>query len=378
MFRITMLPAAQGDCLWIEYGKPTAPKRMIIDGGVHATAAALRERIEDLPVKKRVFELAVITHVDLDHIAGMLELLEDPPTGLVIKDFWFNGFDHLPESADDTSVLGARMGEVLMHRLQTQTDHLRKWNGKFRGTAISVRSMELPTSARKLPSYKFAGGMRMTVLAPLGKRLLKLRKQWLDEIDKLGLTAGRAGASLVGHPEDEEEDDTVLGDDRLETARDIKNLAAGTFHEDTSKANGSSIVLLAECDGKRCLFAGDAFAADVLAAVNLLNNDSETPFAVDAWKLAHHGGDKNTSAELIAAIETDTYLVSTSGVRYGHPKAATLCRVLTERPDVGTPRFVFNFSSKQTKKWSDPSKFGSEFRYQPVYPASEGTQVVEL
>jgi len=138
---------------------------------------------------------------------------------------------------------------------------LKKWNGKFRGKAVSVGSMELPATAAELPTFRLAGGMQITVLAPLGKRLFRLRKQWVSEIEKLHLVPGRAGEELIGHPEEEEVDDTVLGEVRLESARDIDQLAQATFHEDGSLANGSSIVLLAEHDGKRCLLGGDAYAA---------------------------------------------------------------------------------------------------------------------
>ena len=173
-------------------------------------------------------------------------------------------------------------------------------------------------------------------------------------------------------------DDTVLGEVRLESARDIDRLAQATFHEDGSLANGSSIVLLAEHDGRRCLLGGDAYAADVLAAVQLLAGDTDDPLVVDAWELAHHGGEKNTSAELIAAIETSCYIISTSGVRYGHPKPETLARVLTHRPGADTPRFVFNYRSKTTTLWDDPSKFAPEYTYEPVYPEQDGTQILAL
>lgn len=378
MFRITMLPAAQGDCLWVEYGSATKPKRILIDGGVHASEMVLRDRIERLDPADRVFELAVITHIDLDHIAGMLKLLEDPPDGLVIKDFWFNGFDHLPTSPTDTSTLGARMAEELMEWLRRQTRTIKAWNGRFDGRAVSVGAPELPASAADLPSFDLEG-MRLTVLAPLGKRLARLRSTWADEIERLDLTPGRAGADLIGHPEDEVEDDSVLGDVRLESARDLEKLAAGPFSEDASRANGSSIVLLAEHANKRCLFTGDAFAANVLAAVQLLTRDEGgEPLNVDAWKIAHHGGEKNTSPDLIAAIGTRNYLLSTSGSRYQHPKAETLSRIVTNRPDGETARLVFNYRSTQTERWADPGKFAPRYDYEPLFPVVAGTHSIDL
>ena len=46
MFTIEMLPGGPGDCLWIEYGKPAAPRRILVDGGASAGAqSALRKRV---------------------------------------------------------------------------------------------------------------------------------------------------------------------------------------------------------------------------------------------------------------------------------------------------------------------------------------------
>ena len=44
MFTIEMLPGGPGDCLWIEYGTPSKPKRMLVDGGSHSEEE-LRRRI---------------------------------------------------------------------------------------------------------------------------------------------------------------------------------------------------------------------------------------------------------------------------------------------------------------------------------------------
>src|SRR5918999_468109 len=93
MFRIEMLPAYEGDCLWVEYGQADAPRRLIIDAGRKATYQALVERLValDQPV-----ELFVMTHIDDDHIFGAVPLFADArvkPT--IFKDIWYNGYTHL-------------------------------------------------------------------------------------------------------------------------------------------------------------------------------------------------------------------------------------------------------------------------------------------
>ena len=97
MFRIEMLPAAHGDCLWIEYGRGPQARRILIDGGPAHTYPALRERILHLPTDQRRFELLVVTHIDSDHIGGMVKLLADSSFDLKISDAWFNGHKHLPD-----------------------------------------------------------------------------------------------------------------------------------------------------------------------------------------------------------------------------------------------------------------------------------------
>ncbi len=77
MFRIEMLPAAHGDCLWIEYGSGREIHRILIDGGPAHAYPALRERILHLPADERHFDLLVITHIDADHIEGIIRLLLD-------------------------------------------------------------------------------------------------------------------------------------------------------------------------------------------------------------------------------------------------------------------------------------------------------------
>jgi hypothetical protein len=46
MFTIEMLPAAHGDCLWIEYGSSRDTYRMLIDTGTMHSYVNLKRRIE--------------------------------------------------------------------------------------------------------------------------------------------------------------------------------------------------------------------------------------------------------------------------------------------------------------------------------------------
>ena len=75
MFRIELLPAGIGDAIWIEYGDPANPKRIVIDGGpAPSYQKGLLARLERLKKTdpKAIIDLFVITHIDADHIDGCL------------------------------------------------------------------------------------------------------------------------------------------------------------------------------------------------------------------------------------------------------------------------------------------------------------------
>ncbi|MCU7876385.1 MAG: MBL fold metallo-hydrolase [Candidatus Thiodiazotropha sp. (ex Lucinoma borealis)] len=86
-----MLPARHGDCLWIEYGELAAPHRILIDGGTSGTFQDLKKRFEAIPETQREFELLVVTHIDADHISGVLKLLESDLPGVRLNLPQFNG-----------------------------------------------------------------------------------------------------------------------------------------------------------------------------------------------------------------------------------------------------------------------------------------------
>src|SRR5262245_38687628 len=98
MLRIEMLTDGHGDCLWFEYGNPSKPSRVLIDGGATGTyKRALRDKLRALGAQTPPFELLVVTHIDADHIAGTLDLLEDRDMPFKASDVWFNGYRHLPD-----------------------------------------------------------------------------------------------------------------------------------------------------------------------------------------------------------------------------------------------------------------------------------------
>ena len=287
---------------------------------------------------------------------GILELLqEDTPEGLVIDDFWFNGYKHLlaPEG-----ILGPKQGE----RLSIWIEHHRFPQNK----AFNGESVVLPDDG-SLPEITLFGGMKLTLLSPNRDRLVRLLSEWKKIIEDMNLPPGEAGtelAELIGHPI--EKPLGVLGD------IDVEILGNLSFENDASRPNGSSIAFLAEFEGKRVLFTGDCFADDLQETIpKLLGPADKLPLNIDFLKLSHHGGKKNTSKELLELVNCDNYLISTDGSYYHHPNQETISRILLLRDE--PTHFYFNYRSEENEVWDNES-LKKEWNYQTTFPleGSEG------
>ena len=349
MFRIEMLPAGHGDCLWIEYGDPKAPRRVLIDGGAAGTyKRALRERLRGLRENERRFELLVVTHIDADHITVILELLEDSETRFQARDIWFNGYRHLPDEKPETlgPVQGERLTDLLVKR---------PWNREFKEAAVVVQA------DGDLPRLQLEGGLVLTLLSPTPGKLADLKPEWEKEVRKAGLDPNQPRPGEVESPE---------GFDLLGSP-DVEALAAEAFSEDSAKANGSSIALLAEFEGRRLLLTGDAHPGIMTAAIKRLAGGGR--LAVDACKLPHHGSKANVNRQFLQALDCRKWLFSTNGAYFRHPDRQTVARVIKwggAQPELG-----FNYRTQYNDVW-DGKPLREQYGYKVSYPASDAEGIV--
>lgn len=349
IFRIEMLPARHGDCIWIEYGEERAPRRLLIDGGPLAAYAALEARIERVPVDARNLELLVVTHVDADHIEGAVKLLNDDALGVRYRDIWFNGWPQLTYSPRDDSPRSAEPwvksrspihGQYLALRIEGRGH---AWNRHFRGRPVLV------PEHGTLPVVELDGGMKLTLLTPTSKKLATMRSAWK-----------KAAAALGLDPENTEAFAQRLEDDsRYRSAHpagaapfDVAQTAAVATKVDGAAANGASIAFVAEFEGKRCAFLADAHLGDVEASFERLAQVYGEPrLRLDAVKVSHHGSSGNMSASLLEKIDCARYLISTDGSIFGHPDDEALAQIVLggQRP----VRLLFNYRSDHNARWAD-------------------------
>jgi beta-lactamase superfamily II metal-dependent hydrolase len=325
-FRVEMLPAREGDCLLVSYRDEAArrDRHVLIDGGRKATWPTLKERLSALPEEERELELLVVTHVDRDHIEGVLEMFRDANRPVMFKEVWFNAYRHL--SADES--YGPAQGEELSAWL---ADNAVSWNARFDGRAVRV------STDGSLPTFELEGGLALTVLSPTQAKLSKLIPVWEDECKKSGIKPGD-GYEII------ETKSESFG------AIDVDALADSPDKRDSTEANGSSIALLATYAGRSVLLAADAHLDVLEASIDALRGAGK--LALAALKVSHHGSKHNTTTSLLKKLACKTYLVSTNGSQFGHPDDNAIARIIR---DGRAEMLIFNYRTEQTKKWDRKS-----------------------
>ncbi len=340
---VEVLPARLGDCLLVECPRPDGTTwRMLVDGGPPDTWPLLEARLRRLDPGDRHIDVAVITHIDNDHIGGMLPFLASD-LAADVGDFWFNGRPHLPVTGPDRP-RSVDQGESLVAALRgsdgdplaggpaalaSRTRAL-PWNAAFGGGPVDTGA------AGGFVEVAGPGGPTVTVLSPTTKRLTRLADTWSKSL-----------RAALGAP------DRDVGLDVLGPLDDLEHLAETRTPQDSSVPNGSSIALLVEHRGASVVLGADAYGGVLAAALQgVARARGDETLSVDAFKLPHHGSEANVVAALLRAAPARHYLVSTNGDVFHHPDDAAVARVVLGAP--AGPTLWFNYRTPRTERWADP------------------------
>lgn len=368
MFRIHMLPAQDGDCFLVETG--SRPHRILIDGGRRDTAAEIESLLDALDPAERRIDLMVLTHIDEDHVAGLVKLLASPAR-LSVGEVWFNGLDHArradgqrfklrvqPEPApavaerEELAMLGVRSARDFVNALAVRRC---SWNALLTDGVAWVE----PTVP--LPSVPLPEGGRITLLGPPRTKLAAFANSWKGAFERLLESEAQEATMLSGR------------EHQLPPPRpdEIFRLALNEDAPDTSKVNGTSIVLVIEFGGRRALFAADAHPGDVAVALGRFGGEGRVRF--DAVKVAHHGSARNNTSELIDRLDSPLWLISTNGA-HDHPNREAIARILLAPPK--GKRLLFNYPIP-AKTWANAC-LAKHFDYEMNQPNSRGVIAVDL
>jgi len=324
--QIKALKAGNGDCFLISYfGNNRKRVNILIDGGngFDTYKKHIRTEIQSRIKKKQVIDLLIITHIDQDHIKGIIYLTKDIiDTGHYIKassitKYWFNSAHtcKLEQTARETFDVSENEMKALEKYLHTLPDE--QWDIRYKIHSPMV--MEL---------Y----GARITILSPTSDRLHQFEETF--------------GANDIGD----------YGNDYKNTIEKLIRIETELFLKkqedlDTKLQNATSIAFLFEHEKKSILFMGDAIPEVIDRAIEQLILARKLPkLKVDIIKLSHHASRKSISMKFLELVECDKFIISTNGKKANLPNKSALAKVLGHRGrEIQKPiTFYFNYPDLST------------------------------
>jgi len=327
MFNLHIVEARYGDCFVLEYGAAALPRYLLIDGGPgEVYEPYLKPLLETIKGRGGALDAAVVSHVDDDHIHGLLDLLTDlqwqrvreKPEVIAIGELWHNTFSETigDEVQQRFSQFLDRAGP--MRALLGQSDLISRDIAQGDALTRAARTLGVPVNSRfgqpstiivdRLPHPIILENLTLHIIGPTQASLEALRVEWLAWLAE------------------QEERVPVMA---------MEGAARAMRRADASVPNLSSIMFLAQADGHSILFTGDGRDGHILqglAQAGLLDADGKCH--VDALKLPHHGSKYNVSAEFFQQVTADRYLISASG-KHGHPHKDTLKWIVEAARDQG-------------------------------------------
>jgi beta-lactamase superfamily II metal-dependent hydrolase len=402
--------ATDGDCLLLESAKG---RRVLIDGGRTASFEdGTRPVLDSLRDANKAIDLVVVSHIDADHISGIIPLLDgvgqwvafehrratssrgeraklkEPklPKPPEISAVWHNSWrQQLGDLVDPAGNLAQAVGAAVEIAFGANIEDVP--NPAARALANLATSMAQGEDLMNLidgagvpipfnqpfdgmvmlqdPIHvETLGDLKLSVLGPMQEHLDTLREEWQAWVDKLGAGRGAArGRQGIG-------DGLSVGDVPLDTARQeseelLDNLANAAKVDNLPNAaqiiteadgsnvtppNRASIILLAEEKGRTCLLTGDAAEPEVIDGLTAAGRlTDDKPFRCNVVKVQHHGSEHNVSLEFATRVLAEHYVFSGDGAS-GNPEDSVIKTVVEGRlkADPSTP-FTLWFTTSETR-----------------------------
>lgn len=358
-----MYPAGNGDAFLIS----AVESNVLIDAGYANTFDDyITHDLHDLSRRGERLDLVIASHIDADHISGLIRFLSlngssESPQLIPIGGIWHNSLRGLSSknqaeiSASDRDILNAIRQRGHRHPVIRQdADEISARQGCSLASLIhkggykwnlddGTRSITVDGTTLSLP------GGTVYVIGPRQERLNVLLKWWKRRLLQMGYT-GPVGAGDVIDDAYE-----LMCEHAPEATSSIPTpLSAGGYKQlrevyepDTSITNASSIATIIELDGVRLLMLADSWAEDVVNALQTLHSQG-CSMMFDAIKISHHGSLRNTSPELLQLIDAPIYMVSSNGTGHGHPDFEVLAAIVDRAAGFSRSLYL-NYSTPASK-----------------------------
>lgn len=345
--RLTAFQSGKGDCLLLSNAANT--HRILIDGG---TPAAYSEHVAPalgaLRAAKKKIDLVYISHIDQDHLGGILRLLDnemdwrvhafqkthDNPSHPVppsprpprVKAIWHNAFHELLKNnkGDIEEALAAsapwlmraeaggwREAALSQAGLVTSINEAIQVSRRIGAKQLRI-PLNKPSGGKLLmlrkgqPAIKL-GGMAITIIGPTPEHLKKLRADWNDWLRK-----NKAALKVIRASAKEDEGSIGLGTFdglRLELPLNVMFGDRSTV----TPPNLASLALLVEEGNQKILLTGDARADQIVDGLRAAGKLTGATIKVNVLKVQHHGSENNVDSDFCDTVIARHYVFCGNG-----------------------------------------------------------------
>jgi ribonuclease BN (tRNA processing enzyme) len=398
--------AGDGDCLLLT---SSDGHRALIDGGRSETFQKQTwPALQALTRAKKPIDLVVVSHIDADHISGILWLMKAVAAWSVydyqtteggnpgfpkpsiprppdIKRFWHNSW---------RAQLGDLAGPIEAY-VSRVDDGLQTWSfdrsyaskaaveavDALQGLAESIphgvdllrivdNETPIPRNApfkelvllQDRPHVEKLGKTRLTVIGPTKKHLGSLREEWRkwlntaegrraaeEEIptrrDAQGPALGVGGTDFVEARTAEHAE----GEELVASLIAAAEIIVKTNPSEVTPPNRASITLLAEERRRTCLLTGDAAEEEILEGLEAAGRIKDGRFWCNVVKVQHHGSEYNLSQVFASTVLADQYVFCADGANENPDPSVVKTIVETRLAEDPRPFTVwFNTSPERT------------------------------
>lgn len=387
---IKMIPAQYGDCFWINTNNKF---NILVDGGLRSTYTKWIKPLVSLEDKREtIFDLVIVTHIDRDHIGGIIALLENckKSQGMGVKEIWHNGlFQIVGEKFLEHTDQNAERDEKILDSI-IKKGYL---SGEPQNIGVSesfaldiliqeksiVRNLgnEGDAICDKTEDYIIGKLTKIVVLGPEKESIKAMDKYWQKEMiarnyrfqvkNRIKLMKAfefqmSAVNNYYAPPELK-----VSGADSIELY--LSNLGK----EDDSVTNRSSICFVIEEGKHKILFLGDTVICDNGSIIEQLEKKYGKEYHFTAIKLPHHGSEYNVSVNFIKRYTADEYYFSTNSKCSEHPSIGVIADIIYYTREY-SKKLIFNYPLEVIKRF-DRNDWKQKYHYDLVI--GNGEEVVK-
>jgi beta-lactamase superfamily II metal-dependent hydrolase len=380
--KLKIFQSDKGDCLLLSAGTGDEATHVLVDGGMRASYTAhVAETISKLPK----LDVVYVSHIDQDHISGVLQMVDDafdwevfqmradrgedaprpksfrPPK---IGGVWHNAFRDQVDANDgdvadfliaSSNVASASLDPVLQ---QMATEHANLAASIPEAIQLSarigVKQLGIKVNqgkgkllmARKAQKPIAVGPMKFTILAPFPEDLQILRERWNTW---LKTQEGRAKVKKMRAKATADSKLISSADDVLAAA--LEQAATLGDRDQVTAPNLASLMVLVEENDDEILLTGDGHSSDILKGLEQVGRiEPGGSIHVKVLKVQHHGSEHNIDADFCRRVTADHYVFCGNGA-YTNPELPVIQAIFDSRvgpkrsKDAPDTKFRFWFNS---------------------------------